>query len=130
MPAYSATSRKSIRAAEKAAALLEENHRNFIIGAMSIPQGRSFFYHELAACHIFSDPFTGDALREAYSKGERNRGLRLYATILEAAPDQYITMIKEENVRVAALATRFDGAEFDPNRDPDDSDSADADGNA
>jgi hypothetical protein len=50
-------------------------------------------------CHVFSDPFTDSPLREAYSKGERNVGLRFFADIAKHCPDSYILMIKEANDR-------------------------------
>ena len=66
---------------------------------MSTPQGREWFYDLLVACHIFSDPFTGDALWEAHNKGERNIGLRIYADIMSFSPDQFILMMREADVR-------------------------------
>lgn len=92
-----ASERKDIRRQEKAAKLRETQRIDFIIGAMSTKQGRIWFHDFLAACHIFADPFTGDALVEAYSKGERNMGLSVYRDIVGNCPDLFVQMMQEAN---------------------------------
>jgi hypothetical protein len=96
---YNASNRKDIRRAEKDARAAEISRLDYLKAAMSVPQGRAWFYELLETCHLFSDPFTGDPLREAYVKGERNVGLRLFADIIAHCPDDYIKMVKEENGR-------------------------------
>lgn len=93
-----ASERKDIRRYEKAAKLRETNRINFIVAAMSTPAGRVWFHDFLSACHIFADPFTGDALVEAYSKGERNVGLKVYNDIVSNCPNYFIDMMKEANI--------------------------------
>ena len=93
-----ASERKDIRRYEKQAKLRETNRINFIVVAMSTPAGRVWFHDFLSACHIFADPFTGDALVEAYSKGERNVGLKVYNDIVSNCPNYFIDMMKEANI--------------------------------
>lgn len=93
-----ASERKDIRRYEKQAKLRETNRINFIVAAMSTPTGRVWFHDFLSACHIFADPFTGDALVEAYSKGERNVGLKVYNDIVSNCPNYFIDMMKEANI--------------------------------
>ena len=93
-----ASERKDIRRYEKQAKLRETNRINFIVAAMSTPAGRVWFHDFLSACHIFADPFTGDALVEAYSKGERNVGLKVYNDIVSNCPNYCIDMMKEANI--------------------------------
>lgn len=93
-----ASERKDIRRYEKQAKLRETNRINFIVAAMSTPAGRVWFHDFLSACHIFADPFTGDALVEAYSKGERNVGLKVYNDIVTNCPNYFIEMMKEANI--------------------------------
>jgi len=93
-----ASERKEIRRYEKAAKLRETNRINFLVVAMSTPAGRVWFHDFLAGCHIFADPFTGDALVEAYSKGERNIGLKVYNDIVSNCPNYFIEMMKEANI--------------------------------
>lgn len=94
---YDASSRKDIRAAEKLATHAESQRITFLCAAMDTIPGRAWFYNLLSSCHIFADPFTGIALAEAYSKGERNVGLGIYADIVQYCPDQFVQMIKEAN---------------------------------
>lgn len=94
---YNASERKEIRRAEKAAKQRETDRIDFVVGAMSTRQGRLWFHDMLAACHIFSDPFTGDALMEAYSKGERNMGLGIYRDLVSHCPDLFVRMMQEVN---------------------------------
>jgi hypothetical protein len=105
---YDAGNRKDIRAAEKAAKLREVARINYLVGAMSIPQGRAWFYDFLESCHIFADPFCGDALREAYSKGERNIGLKVYTDIVQNCPDLFTQMMKEANYARSNSGERSD----------------------
>ena len=103
---YDASNRKDIRRAEKAEFEAERERIEFLRAAMSTRQGRAWFHAFLSECHLFSDPFTGNALHEAYLKGERNVGLRQFAMISAHTPDHYITMMKEENARIALTAAR------------------------
>ena len=111
-----ASERKDIRRYEKQAKLRETNRINFIVAAMSTPAGRVWFHDFLSACHIFADPFTGDALVEAYSKGERNVGLKVYNDIVTNCPNYFIEMMKEANI-AEQVNERIDSA-----GEPDESD--------
>lgn len=118
-PVYNASDRKDIRRAEKAAALHHSNKMAFLRAAMGSSEGRAWFHDLLTFCHLFSDPFTGNALQEAYSKGERNVGLALFADIVRECPDQYLQMMREANARSSA----FDNAttrDHDPSTGADD----------
>lgn len=117
-----ASERKDIRRYEKIAKLRETNRINFTVAAMSTAAGRVWFYDFLVACHIFADPFTGDALVEAYSKGERNVGLKVYNDIVQNCPNYFIEMMKEANA-AEQINERID------ERNPD-SDDADGDTSA
>jgi len=116
-----ASERKDIRRYEKQAKLRETNRINFIVAAMSTPAGRIWFHDFLSACHIFADPFTGDALVEAYSKGERNVGLKVYNDIVQNCPNYFIEMMKEANL-AEQVNERIDNGnldELDVDRDAD-----------
>ena len=104
--AYDASNRKDIRNAEKDAKVDEIMRVDFLRAAMSTIQGRAFFHDFLEFCHLFADPFSGDALLEAYRKGERNVGLRTFADLLAHCPDYYIQMVKEANDRRIACDAR------------------------
>ena len=119
-----ASERKDIRRQEKAAKIRETQRIDFIIGAMSTRQGRIWFHDFLAVCHIFADPFTGDALLEAYSKGERNIGLSVYRDIVANCPDLFVIMMQEANEQEILNERR---AESESDGNADDPDASDPD---
>jgi hypothetical protein len=94
-----AAERKDIRRAEKLAAESERSRIEFVFAAMSTKQGRIWFHNLLAACGIFDGSFTGDALLEAFTKGQRNIGLFIYNDIVTNCPDQFVTMMKEAAIQ-------------------------------
>ena len=96
---YDASNRKDIRKAEKDAKLSETMRLDYLKAAMSTMQGRAWYYDFLENCHCFNDPFTGNPLTEAYRKGERNVGLRVFSDIITHCPDEYLLMVREENGR-------------------------------
>lgn len=113
-----AAERKDIRQAEKYAKVAERARIEFIQAAMSSKQGRAWFHNLLAECHIFADPFSGEALFEAYSKGERNVGLRIYTDIVMNCADDFVVMMKEASYQEQINANRdrsptdeYDGSE-------------------
>lgn len=139
---YDASSRKDVRRAEKLSRQHEVARIEYLQAAMSMPQGRAWFHDLLVFCHIFDDPFTGNSLHEAYRKGERNVGLRLFADIIAHCPDEYIQMMKEANARRVEQSVRNNRADDpasvgerssspDPRwdvegREPDDADTGDS----
>jgi hypothetical protein len=96
---YDASNRKDIRRAEKEARQDEIRALDYLIGAMSIPQGRAWFYDLLEACHCFNEVPNWEPYQEMYYKGMRNVGLRVFAQITAHCPDDYILMMKEANAR-------------------------------
>jgi len=114
---YNATNRKDIRRAEKAADVENQRRVNFIVAAMSTSEGRIWFHDLLSRCHIFADPFSGVALLEAYSKGERNIGLQIYSDIVSNCPDYFVTMMKEATLRELTNASRESTSSSDDNDD-------------
>lgn len=64
---------------------------------MAEPAGRRWCYNFLAGCRIYSTSFATNAMSMAFAEGERNAGLRLINDLLEASPDNYMTMLKEVN---------------------------------
>ena len=108
MGALNASDRKSIRSAEKAAALRTIQDREAVASIMSSIPGRAWMWRQLSAAHIFATDFTADALRDAFFAGERNFGLRLLADIMLHCPDAYLQMTKEAN------NDRYDGNDRSP----------------
>lgn len=92
---YDASNRKDVRKAEKAARLALAQDREAIRKIMIDSFGRAWMWHKLSAARVFSDPFTGDPLVEAYNKGYRNFGMMLLGDIMQHCPEQYIQMTRE-----------------------------------
>ena len=112
-----AAERKSIRKAEKIFAEFERQRVDFVIAAMGTKQGRAWFHNLLAACSIFDGSFSGDALLEAFTKGQRNIGLMIYNDIVGHCPDHFVTMMNEANIKEIANDRRNDdnsGDDYDP----------------
>lgn len=98
----SSIDRKAIRRLEKAADVIEAEDALVLKQLMSTMAGRGWLWRKLESCRIFSDPFTGDALSEAFYKGQRNVGLAIFTDILKHSPDEYILAARESNERNAA----------------------------
>lgn len=99
---YDASKRKDVRKAEKAARLSLRDDRDAIVKIMGDTFGRSWMWRKLEEARVFSDPFSGDALLEAYNKGFRNFGMALLFDITTHCPEQYIQMTREANERHAS----------------------------
>ena len=116
-----ASQTKDIRRAEKAYVERERDRINFIVAAMTTSAGRTYFHELIASCRIFADPFSGDALVEAYNKGQRNIGLQLYNDIVTNCPDSFVTMMKEASIKEITDARRSEpdtDDDTDPYADP------------
>jgi hypothetical protein len=116
-----ASERKDIRRLEKLSAENERARIEFVVAAMGTKQGRSWFLNLLSLCSIFDGTFTGDALLESFTKGQRNIGLMVYNDIVTHCPDDFVRMMKE-----SAIQELTNDRRSEPN--PDDSDDSAADG--
>jgi len=56
---------------------------------------REFIYGHLQSCGVFESIFSTDPVQLGYSSGMRDAGLLLLGEIKEAAPDDYLKMIRE-----------------------------------
>lgn len=65
-----------------------------VSGLMATPQGRGWIYGILERAYLFRSTFTGTS-HGTFNEGMRNLGLGVLADVMEAAPEQYITMIEE-----------------------------------
>ena len=99
MTDFNAADRKSIRAAEKAAKLVDDNNRTVITAVMNTAPGRRYLWDKLAAAHVFATTFSTDPVQMAFNEGQRNQGLLLLNDIMEWCPDQFILAMREFNGR-------------------------------
>ena len=127
MTDFNAADRKAIRAAEKAAKLVDDNNRTVITAVMNTAPGRRYLWDKLAAAHVFATTFSTDPVQMAFNEGQRNQGLLLLNDIMEWCPDQFILAMREFNGRrtgSSSTATRERGD--GEGRDGDDSNEPDA----
>ena len=118
---YNAANRAHIKAAVKAARLVERQRQEIISGIMSVASGRAWVLDLLEICHIFSTSFQSNALQTAFAEGERNIGLRLLNDVMSACPDQYVEMMRERNARDSTADARRRAAPSDDSTPDDDS---------
>ena len=113
---YNAANRKDVRRLEKQAKLDERARLDTTRSLMASAAGRQWVYESLRDCHVFASSFSLNAQEVAFKEGERNVGLRLLNDIMNASPDEYITMMREANVRDSLSEQRgsTDGHGGDP----------------
>lgn len=61
---------------------------------LELPSGRRFIWRQLEVCGIYKTSMTGNS-STFYNEGMRAVGLALLADIMEAAPESYLQMMKE-----------------------------------
>jgi hypothetical protein len=62
---------------------------------LSTRPGRRFIWRYLETCGVFRTSFDNSGSVTAYNEGRREIGLRMLADVNEAAPDQYLVMLRE-----------------------------------
>ena len=99
MTQLNAADRKSVRAAEKAAAIADRERGETIATIASTTSGRRYLWEKLEAAHIFTSVYNDLPERMAFLEGERNQGLQLLGDIVQYCPDQFLEMMREANGR-------------------------------
>lgn len=107
---------RALAKAQREARVRESERKVVLRGLMSVRAGREWMFNLLGECGIYQTPFAaGDPYATAFNCGQQNVGLRLTASLVEACPDDYIRMMKEQQY------DRPEPADADANGDPDDS---------
>lgn len=96
---------KRYRDAERVKAL---NRRDVIRALAQHKSGREFLYWLLELGHLGKNPFSTNALATAFSCGEANISQQVQAEIIEAAPNDYMLMLKEQEDARRAYDTAAD----------------------
>lgn len=92
---YDTSEPQEVNKAKKKAGRTRADRLKFIEAAMSMPQGRAWFYDLLVRCKVFNTPFQEDPYRTAFNCGMSNVGLMCLSDIQDAAPQHYIVMVNE-----------------------------------
>jgi hypothetical protein len=104
--AFDASNPRHVKAMEKAAKDAETARLGFLQFALSTEGGRRWFYDTLAACHVFSSPWSESPARRDFLCGEHNIGIRIMADIMTANPSAFTQMMEEHYAREYASAQR------------------------
>ncbi len=62
---------------------------------MGHPQGRRFVTRLLDMTHVYQPSFATNGSVMCFKEGERNVGLWLTGELMEAAPDEYLKLLKD-----------------------------------
>lgn len=84
-----------VNKARKKDARTRADRGRFVEGAMTIPEGRAWFYDLLVFCKVIKTPFDEDPYRTAFNCGQQNIGLKIMLDIQDFAPEEYLKMITE-----------------------------------
>jgi hypothetical protein len=79
-------------------ARVREFERKVVLrSVMSVRAGREWMFNLLGECGIYRTPYvSGDSHATSFNCGQQNVGLRLVASLVEACPDDYTRMMKEQ----------------------------------
>lgn len=94
---YDASNPRHVRKAEKQSRAFEASASLYLQHAMATVEGRAWFYALLGRCHIYHNPYSGDALNTAFTCGEMNIGQQILAEMMTSCPEQYLQMIREHS---------------------------------
>lgn len=92
---YDTSDKEQVNTARKKASRTKADRLKFIAAAMTHEQGRAWYYDILSFCKIYSGCFADDPYRTAFLCGQANVGARILSDIQEAAPENYLQMLKE-----------------------------------
>lgn len=93
----SASNERQIREVQDRAKKDAEVTASIIRAFMTNSEGRRWIWLQLSFCRVFSTDSGVDFGTMAFEKGLRNYGLKLLADVTRYAPDQYITMTREQS---------------------------------
>jgi hypothetical protein len=74
----------------------KSNRDAFIRAALAQAEGRDYFFWLLELCHLGVNPFTGNSLSTSFRCGEMNIGQAVQAHMIEAAPEAWVSMLREK----------------------------------
>lgn len=93
---YDAGDPEQVNQARKRAGRKKRDELDFMKHIMEMQQGRAWMYKLLEDCKCFGSPIVpGDPYFTYHNIGEQNIGKRLLIEINEAAPEEYVLMMRE-----------------------------------
>lgn len=108
---------RALAKAQRDARVREFERKVVLRSVMSVKAGREWMFNLLGECGIYRTPYApGDSYATAFNCGQQNVGLRLVASLVEACPDDYTRMMKEQS------DDRHEPTDADSSGDPDSND--------
>ena len=93
---YDTGDKESVNNARKKASRIRASRLRFVAAAMENKEGRAWFYDFLVFCDIYGNPFMEEETHKtAFKLGQQNVGKMVLGYIMDAAPDEYLTMLSE-----------------------------------
>lgn len=92
---YDASDPASVKEQIRVSKRREASEKIVLRQIMGSNEGRAWMFKVLSMCHLFRTSYSRDTGDMAFSEGERNIGLMLYAEIMQACPNRYIEMMSE-----------------------------------
>ena len=89
-----AADKKQVKSAAKKEKSQREKEIDDVYFLLQNVQGRRFLYRYLTKCGVYRSSFTGNS-QTFFREGERNIGIQLIDDIMEADPDKYTLLMKE-----------------------------------
>lgn len=80
---------------------------------LATPRGRRWVWRVLSLARIYEQSFTGDPLTTAFNEGRRAVGNQILAELNEAAPDAFVSMIREHQQAAREVEQTIDADQGD-----------------
>lgn len=97
---YDASDPEAVNLARKKSGRKKQKTQQFITAIMNVPEGREWMYDLIVSCNPLGNPVVpGDTHLTYHNIGAANIGKKLLQDINDAAPDQYIQMMKESRMK-------------------------------
>lgn len=118
---YDASDPKQVKEKANIFKVTETIKADAIREVMRSRSGRTWVHSLLEACHVWRSSFAVEPLAMAFAEGERNIGLKITAEVIEAAPTEYATMLREaeepielERLKIGEEDGRTDSGDSSP----------------
>lgn len=94
---FDATDPKAINNAEREVARKKRQDADELRKILHSKTGRAFLYRLLERCNIYGDTFAGEQTHiSAFRQGQENVGKQLMLAAMDASPDLYVQMVKDQ----------------------------------
>jgi len=86
--------KEQVKAAESKELRKREQELKDLSDVLQTPYGRRFVWRYLEKCGVYRSSYTGNS-ETFFREGERNIGLQLVTDIMDANPEMYLKLVRE-----------------------------------